>query len=114
MLVWLAMILGVRFGLWDGHFMGLDIANIVISSGIAVRSLFVGLLACMAAIGFLLLRRRRAALAIMAVAIVLHIAMWLVLLSNPYFAGRPGYIILPVEALLTGITAILARRGYLR
>jgi len=114
MLVWLAMILGVRFGLWDGQLGQLDITNIVMSSGIAVRSLFVALLGCVAAAGYLLLRRRRAALAVMAAAVVLHITMWLVLLANPYFSGRPGYLILPLEALLIGITLILARRGYLR
>ncbi|MEA1941640.1 MAG: hypothetical protein U9P68_05285 [Pseudomonadota bacterium] len=113
-LIWLGMILGVRFHVWQGPILGLDITNIVASAGVAARSLFLALTVCVAGAGYHLFRRRRVALTIMAVGAVLHIAMWLALLANPYFSGRPGYIILPLEALLIGITLILSRRGYLR
>ena len=114
MLIWLGMILGVRSGIWHGQILGLEIANIVASAGTTARGLFLALSVCVAGAGYLLLRRRRAALAIMAAAVTLHVAMWFVLLANPYFSGRPGYLILPMEALLIGITLILSRRGYLR
>ena len=111
---WLSMFLAVRFGGWTAGPFGLDPINIIEHAGPGIQLLFFAILACVVAASILLICKHRFAVYVIATGMSLHLVVWFMLLENPYFSGRPGYIVLPLEGVLLAMSMMLKRRGLLR
>lgn len=111
---WLGMFVAARFGGWTAAPFGLELINILDHAGRGIQFLFFAILACAAAASILLLRKHRLAVYAIGTGMGLHLVVWFMLLGNPYFSGRPGYVVLPLEGVLLAMSIMLKRRGILR